>query len=387
MKKNNRNTAVDQSKYKIKNVFIKHKLIFAVLVLIMFAAFLCACGAGSRSQNIRISAGKAQADGAYNKEAAIDYNVSEEKADRPVTAVETNAAGGCGMGGAAQDGESQSVQNPLPDSSAKKIIKNASLNLETLTFEDTLNKITSETENIGGYIEQSDLYNNSLYPHYYMDSYYDEESADSEARSANITARVPSDKLDDFIAFLEKDTNEVYKSINISNVTLQYMDIESRKKSLEVEQDRLWELMEKAENVDAIVTIEARLSEVRYELENLTSQLKYYDNQVDYSTVTINLAEVKDYRTRTDAGIATRISTGFVKTLKNIKRFFTELLIGFVVSIPVIILIAALAAVIIFIVIKFVKKHKKPKNKEKNVNDEKAMDSKESMDAKEKTEK
>ena len=220
-----------------------------------------------------------------------------------------------------------------------------------------------------------------------MDSYYDEESADSEARSANITARVPSDKLDDFIAFLEKDTNEVYKSINISNVTLQYMDIESRKKSLEVEQDRLWELMEKAENVDAIVTIEARLSEVRYELENLTSQLKYYDNQVDYSTVTINLAEVKDYRTRTDAGIATRISTGFVKTLKNIKRFFTELLIGFVVSIPVIILIAALAAVIIFIVIKFVKKHKKPKNKEKNVTDEKAIDSKKNMDAKEKTEK
>ena len=60
-----------------------------------------------------------------------------------------------------------------------------------------------------------------------------------------------------------------------------------RKKSLEIEQERLWALLEKADSLDAVVALEARLSEIRYELESYTSQLRLYDNQVDYSTVSI----------------------------------------------------------------------------------------------------
>ena len=68
-------------------------------------------------------------------------------------------------------------------------------------------------------------------------------------------------------------------------MTLQYVDLESHKKALTTEQDRLIELMEQAETVEDIITIEGRLSEVRYQLESMESQLRTYDNKIDYSTV------------------------------------------------------------------------------------------------------
>ena len=54
----------------------------------------------------------------------------------------------------------------------------------------------------------------------------------------------------------------------MDDVTLRYVDVDSHKKALETEQERLLALLEKAENVEDIITIENRLSDVRYELEN-----------------------------------------------------------------------------------------------------------------------
>ena len=73
---------------------------------------------------------------------------------------------------------------------------------------------------------------------------------------------------------------------------MKYVDTESRKIALETERDRLLELLEKAETVEDIITIEGRLSEVRYQLESYASQLRTYDNLVDYSTVHISIREV-----------------------------------------------------------------------------------------------
>ena len=65
----------------------------------------------------------------------------------------------------------------------------------------------------------------------------------------------------------------------MDDVTLRYVDVDSHKKALETEQERLLALLEKAENVEDIITIENRLSDVRYELENYESQIRLLDNQ------------------------------------------------------------------------------------------------------------
>ena len=64
-------------------------------------------------------------------------------------------------------------------------------------------------------------------------------------------------------------SNFVSRQESIDDVTLQYVDLESHKKMLEEEQKRLLELMEKAETMEDIITIESRLTEVRYQLESM----------------------------------------------------------------------------------------------------------------------
>ena len=61
------------------------------------------------------------------------------------------------------------------------------------------------------------------------------------------------------------------------------------------EQERIWALLEKADTLEAVIALEERLSEIRYQLESMESQLKLYDNQVDYSTVSIHISEVAVY--------------------------------------------------------------------------------------------
>ena len=66
-------------------------------------------------------------------------------------------------------------------------------------------------------------------------------------KSARITARIPSDHLSAFITEVEANGNVTNKQESVEDVTLSYADVESRKKTLLVEQERLWALLEKAD--------------------------------------------------------------------------------------------------------------------------------------------
>lgn len=82
------------------------------------------------------------------------------------------------------------------------------------------------------------------------------------------------------------------ESLTTENVSLQYTDIEARLKSLEVQEERILEMLSKAESLEYVLELESRLSEIRYEIENYTSKLNRYDSLISYSTVTILLSEV-----------------------------------------------------------------------------------------------
>ena len=130
-------------------------------------------------------------------------------------------------------------------------------------------------------------------------------------RTASLAVRIPTGRLDEFITDLEGKGSIVNRSENTEDVTLQYSDIESRKKTLEMEQDRIWALLEKADTLDAVIALEKRLSEIRYDLESMESQLRLYDNQVEYSILRLDLSEVTNYSPTEPQTIWQRIRTGF----------------------------------------------------------------------------
>lgn len=210
-----------------------------------------------------------------------------------------------------------------PLTSKRKLIRTIDMNIETDDFNALLQQVRSQVDSLGGYIEQSDVsgqrttYQGNPIP-----------------RSAYFSIRIPSEKLSSFTTSVEANANVTNKSETTRDVTLQYSDIESKKKSLTIEQDRLWALLEQADSLESILALEERLSEIRYELENLESRLRLYDNQVDYSTINLYVEEVTVYTPTEPETIGERIVNGFTNSLHEVSELSISLLIGLLTASP-----------------------------------------------------
>lgn len=237
-----------------------------------------------------------------------------------------------------QEGAGQDVVAP---ETSRKLIKTVNILAETEDFDTFVPGLQKQVEALGGYIEYISVYD--------VHSYYVEDQQVKQ-RCANVTARVPKEKLDGFLAQVGEQTNITSRSENVEDVTLQYVDLESHKKALVTEQERLLALMEKAETVEDIIAIEGRLSEVRYQLESMESQLRTYDNRIDYSTVELSITEVRKYSAPQEATVWQRIERGFMKSLDDIGFGIRDFAIRFVIDIPYIVLWLAVIAVAVIVV-------------------------------------
>ncbi len=224
---------------------------------------------------------------------------------------------------AAEEGAEQITEAAATD---RKLIKTVNISAETEDFDSLLSGLEEQITALGGYIEDLSVYNRNNY------SAYEEEGR--YLRYAGMTARIPADNLDSFLTQVDEQSNIVSRSESVSDVTLQYVDLESHKQALLTEQDRLMELLEEAETVEDIIAIESRLSEVRYEIESMESQLRTYDNKIDYSTVYLSLEEVEHYTPGEDAGVMERIRSGFLESLRGVGTGICDLAVWLVIHLP-----------------------------------------------------
>ena len=237
----------------------------------------------------------------------------------------------------------------LPEN--RKLIQTATMQIETENLDAVLGQIDSRIAQLGGYVENSNVQNGSAY-------------SSKRYRSASLTIRIPAEDLDAFIDQVGEISNIVSSQKKVEDVTLTYVATESRMKALQAEEERLLELMIKAETLNDLLTVEKRLTEVRTELEQVTSALRVFDNQVDYATIQLSISEVKEFTDTTEPEtIWERISIGFLTSLKGVGDFFVELFVFVVVSIPYFVIIAVIPVVIILI-IRHNKRKKKIENKE-----------------------
>ena len=234
-------------------------------------------------------------------------------------------------------------ENNVTDTS-RKLITTMNISSETENLDSTMSTVENKVKEFGGYIESSDIYNGSSY------------SGRTNNRNANLTIRIPASKLEDFISIVEGNTNITSKSRNVEDVTLSYVDTESRKKALQTEEKRLLEILEKAETVEDLITVESRLSEVRYQLESTEAQLRTYDNRVNYSTIYLDIREVSRYTPVQEKGPLSRMAEGFVDSLHAVGDVFAELLVWIVIHIPQILVVAIVIVIIVIVLKKLIRK-------------------------------
>ena len=323
------------------------------ITAVIISIILAGCGSGSSSSD----SGSYNSKEAIAEAAAAEPEYSDDLYDYDYAA-ETeeaydNSAGGSST--AAGGGEAVSDSEIMANSN-RKLIKTVNMSAETREFDKFVANITDKINTLGGYAQSTDISGNSY------DSYSE--------RSAYIVARIPTNKLDFFVSEVAEHSNITSKNESAEDVTLQYADTEAHRDSLKIEQERLNKLLEEADSLETIIALEQRLTEVRYEIESYESRLRTMNNQIVYSTVNLNVREVKEYTPEpvAEKTFWQRLTEGFLDSCDEAWETIQDFIIGFVSLLPmllVLLLILSVIFAIIFGIVKLIIKIAKSSGKKK----------------------
>lgn len=178
---------------------------------------------------------------------------------------------------ALKSGTSEESQSDLT-LQERKIIKDATARIETKEFDKSIDAIDRLIKESGGFAESRNIQGNSMY--------------NSSMRYATIVFRVPAEKFDTILKSMGQVGNVVNSTTNGTDITDQYVDSQTRVNNLKVQEQTLLKLMEKAEKIEDVISLETRLSDLRYQIESIENTLMNYDRLVQYSRISIDLAEV-----------------------------------------------------------------------------------------------
>ena len=303
----------------------KLALIF-VLCMIMAVSVAFGCSA-----NKETSASYARDEGYYGYDSYVD-----EPMEAPMAMEDMDASG---MNGSYYTGETQTTAQTSTALSNRKIIRNAEVNVQTLEFEKFIDALNDAVTNAGGFIETSSVGGRT-----YNSSY-------RKMRSAYFVIRVPAEHLDAFLNTVDGLGNVTSQSTGLRDVTTNYVDSEKRLEALRTEQEALLEILAKAETVEDIITVQDRLSQVRYEIESYASILRTYDDQIDLSTVTLNLNEVERETVVEPETFGQEVSRRFRDSLSGVGDFFRSLGAFFFGEAPAILVFLVFNGVIVLIIV------------------------------------
>jgi hypothetical protein len=247
-----------------------------------------------------------------------------------------------------EDGTGLTGGNTASTLSAEKIIYSYSATVETTKFDETLGNLNTMLGQYGAFIETS----------YVSGSKYGYDNF----RSASYTIRVPVKNFAALTGGLDTLGNVYNENTTSDNITAQFTDTESRLNTYRTEESRLLSMLDKADTVEDMIAIEARLSDVRYQIESLTSMLRNWQNEVDYSTVTLYINEVEELTDQlsTQRTYWEKIGDGFNATLKGIGDFFKGLFMVLIVASPVLLILAVIAVVVVILVRRSTRKRTPP---------------------------
>lgn len=267
-----------------------------------------------------------------------DYAIIEEAVEAPAAMDQSNSM----LTDTTSEGS-----GALPEN--RKWIITVNMEAETEDMDPLLAELDQQIIALNGYIESQEIYNGS-------------PSSTYRRRNTYLTIRIPAGDVDAFTQKIEGISNVISRNLTREDITLSYTATESKITALETEEARLLELLAKAENMSDLLEIEARLSEVRYELERYGSRLRLYDNQVDYATIHLTIREVKEYTPVAEKTVWERIRDGFGDSLEGLWEGIVDLFVWIIVSSPYLVVYGIVIAVICVVVRKIRKKRKAKKH-------------------------
>jgi len=190
----------------------------------------------------------------------------------------------------------------------QKIIKNSYLRFETQDLDKTYNQIIEYVENNNGFI-QNDNSNKS----------HNQLSRNVEIRIPTTNFQKTVDSISNHVAFFDT------KRVSARDVTEEFIDLDARLKAKKTLEKRYLELLSKANNVKEMLEIERELSNIREEIEAKEGRIKYLQNHVSLSTLSVEFYKVY-VETSASSSYATKMWNALKSGFNGISLFFLGLL-------------------------------------------------------------
>lgn len=312
---------------------MKKEKLFAVCLAAVL--LLAGCGGGS-SNGSGANQGTASAGGEGGDSWAEDMN---EGWNMPASS-EAPSAPSEGYGG----GEMDSIyQNP-----DAKLIRRAEIEIQTEQFDESRKTLNQLVSSCGGYFENASDYGGSR-----RDAY--------ASRWGEYVIRIPAEKYSQFFNSAG-DLGYITSSTESSDdVGETYYDTEARLKTQRTKQERLLALLEKAETMEDIISLESALSDVEYQIEMYSSDLRRYDALISFSTFRVNLYEVGRVTEEVGetASLSQRMAAGVQASFRNFGQGCQNLLIWVSYNLFLTVILIAVAVAVVIVGKRELKKLKK----------------------------
>ncbi len=247
------------------------------------------------------------------------------------------------------ESESAAGESRVYSDENAKLIRRASARLQTDDFsaaEAALNALVVEQ---GGYYESAAVEGGG---------YYDRNAA----RYGSYVIRVPRQAYDTFLSGVDGVGYVVSLNQSSEEIGEVYFDTEARLRTQQTKQTRLLALLEQAATMEDIIDLENALSEVEYQIEKYSTELRRYDSLVDYATIGVELYEVR--RLSDGAGTAdrlgTRISTALSEGAQGAGEALGNVIVWCAYHLIALLVLAAAAAVVLAVCLRRRKKRAAP---------------------------
>lgn len=288
----------------------------SLLLAILMLLSLCACGAKSE-----YATAPQAAPPAYS--AAYDMAAAEEEGDY-------DNAGGFATGAMPAEEPAEAESEPdtaTADINPDKIIYSASATVETTDFDGTVKGVNELVKAHGGFIESSSVNGTN---------YYNKSRGYQSSRSASFVIRIPSADFNTVMSSLSTLGNVPYTYTFTKNISSRYYDTQARLNAYKTQEQSLLRMMELAETVEDVIAIEDKLSDIRYSIESLQTRLNGWDRQVNYSSIDLEVQEVREYTSETveQPGYGKQLWMSLKDGLEVVGEFFKDFLVWFVGALP-----------------------------------------------------
>lgn len=220
----------------------------------------------------------------------------------------------------------------------QKLIRRVDFTIRTLEFDRVLENIQNMTASVGGRVE-------------FLSQYGDASSG--ALRNANLTLRIPAEKLDGFLTDVENVGNITSFTNQVEDVSDSYYDVQARLDTQLIKMERLQKLLAEATEVSDLIEIESSIADTQYLIDSYQGRLKGMDDQVDYSTVTVYVQETRVVETK-EASFWQRVGDGLAASVEEGLAFLEDVSVFLLSAAPWIIVV-----VLVVFAVKIIRKKKK----------------------------